>query len=57
VYRRLGGTKGTVRAGDCVFIYGNSSKNYQLGTGFFVHHGTVSAVKEIEFVGNRIYIV
>jgi len=40
---------GTVRAGN---------ENYQLRTGFFVHHRIVSAVKKIELVGNRVsYIV
>ena len=35
---------GTVRAGDFICFYGKTKENHQLGTGFFVHHGIVSAV-------------
>jgi len=45
---------GTVRAGDYIFFYGKGNENYQLGTGFFVHHRIVSAVKKIELVGDRV---
>ena len=49
---------GTVRAGDYNFFNGKWKENYQLGTGFFVHHRTVSAVKRVEFVSDRVsYIV
>jgi len=30
---------------------------HQLGTGFFVHHRIVSAVKKVDFVSNRCHIV
>jgi hypothetical protein len=40
----------TVRAGDCIFLYGKGKENTHLGTGFFVHHRTVSAVKRVDFV-------
>jgi len=50
--------EGTVRAVDYNFFYGKGNENYQLGTGFFVHHRTVSAVTRVEFVSDKVsYIV
>ena len=50
--------RGTVRAGDCNFFYGKGNENHPFGTGFFVHHRIVSAVKGVEFDSNRAsYIV
>jgi exonuclease III len=37
--------EGTVRAGEYAFFYGKGQENHQLGTGFFVHHRMVSAIK------------
>jgi len=52
------GQTGTVRAGDCDFFYRKGNEHHQLGTGFFVHHRIVSAVKRVEFVSDRLsYIV
>ena len=43
----------TLRAGDYNFFYGIGNDNHQLGTGIFVHHKIISAVKGVEFVGDR----
>ena len=49
---------GKVRAGDYNFLYGKGNENLQFGTGFFVHHRIVSAVKRLQFVSDRMsYIV
>jgi len=45
---------GTVRAGDYDFFYGKENENHQLGTGFFVHHRIVSAMKRVEFISDRL---
>jgi len=47
------GKEGTVRAGDCNFLYGKGNENHHLGIGFFVQHRIVSAVNIVEFVSDR----
>jgi len=47
-----------VRAGDYIFFYGKGNENHEMGTGFFVHHRIIPAVKTVEFVSDRMsYIV
>jgi len=48
----------TIRARDYNFFLGKVNENYQLGTGSFVHHRIISAVKRLECVSVRMsYIV
>ena len=50
--------EGMVRAGNYNFFYGRGSEYHQLGTGLYLHHRIVSAVKRVEFVSDRMsYIV
>jgi hypothetical protein len=44
---------GMVRAGDYNFFHGKGNENHQLGTRFFVHHTTVSAVKRVKSISDR----
>jgi hypothetical protein len=44
----------TLRAGDYNFLCEKGNENQQSGTGFFVHHRTVSSVKTVQFVSDRV---
>jgi exonuclease III len=49
---------GTEPAGEYTFFYGQGNENYELGTGFFVNKRTISAVKAVQFVSDRMsYII
>jgi hypothetical protein len=49
---------GTERADDYTFFYGQGNGDHQLGTGFFVHKKTASAVRGVEFTSDKMsYII
>jgi exonuclease III len=44
---------GIERAEEYTFFYGQGNGDHQLGTGFLVHKRIVSAVRRVEFIGDR----
>jgi hypothetical protein len=44
---------GTERAEGCTLFYGQGNGDHRLGTGFLVHKGIKSAVRRVEFIGDR----
>ena len=48
------GQRGNSKSKGLYFFYGKGDENHQLGTGFFVRHRTVSAVKSVDFVSDRV---
>lgn len=53
--QELGWDKGSHESAQgYAFLYGNGSANHQWGQALFVHHGIRSAVKEAEFISDRV---
>jgi hypothetical protein len=49
---------GAEPAGDYTFFCGNGNADHHLGTGFFVHKRSISAVKRVEVVSDSVsYII
>jgi hypothetical protein len=50
--------RGTKRAEDYTFLYGERNEDYQLGTGSFLHKKFVSAVRKVDSFSDRMsYII
>jgi hypothetical protein len=47
----------TEPAGEYTFLDGQRNQNHELGTGFFIHKRTISAVMRVVFVDRMSYII
>jgi hypothetical protein len=48
---------GPERAEDYTFFYGQRNGDHQLGTGFFIQKRNVSAVRRVQFISDKLYII